>query len=83
MSEPLLGATTSAIQKPPAFDKLAWGPVRARRFADQTVDLWQEFLERLPHLPVAPSGSAAQVAEAVARSIPNEALPDDELFAYL
>jgi len=62
---------------------LDWEADRARRFADRTVDLWQEFLERLPSLPVSGSWSGEQVAEAVVRPIPEEPLPEDELFEYL
>jgi aromatic-L-amino-acid decarboxylase len=62
---------------------LDWEADRARRFADRTVDLWQEFLERLPSLPVSGSWSGEQVAAAVVRPIPEEPLPEDELFEYL
>ncbi len=62
---------------------LAWDAARAREFADRTLDLWEEFLGRLPDLPVARRWSSAQVQEAVVRAVPEDPLPDDELFAYL
>ena len=72
----------AAIPPPPVPD-LDWDPVRARRFADRTVELWEEFLKRLPTLPVAGSWNAREVASAIRRPVPEEGLPDDELFDYL
>jgi glutamate/tyrosine decarboxylase-like PLP-dependent enzyme len=68
---------------PAPIRDLAWSADRARAFTDRAVDLWQEFLERLPDLPVGTSANATEVAEAVALAVPAEPLPDDELFAYL
>jgi aromatic-L-amino-acid/L-tryptophan decarboxylase len=78
--EPDQEATSPAPEPVP---DLAWGADRARRFADRAVDLWQEFLERLPSLPVSGSWSSEQVAAGVIRPVPEEPLPDDELFDYL
>lgn len=75
--------TGGAAAAPEPVRDLNWDPPRARAFADRTLDLWQEFLERLPDLPVAGRANEAQVREAVARDVPEEPLPDDELFAYL
>ncbi|MGH2556472.1 MAG: pyridoxal-dependent decarboxylase, partial [Actinomycetota bacterium] len=73
-----------APPRPPApVPDLAWGADRARQFADRAVDLWQEFLQRLPSLPVSGSWSTEQVAQGVARPIPEEPMSDDELFDYL
>jgi len=69
---------------PPApFPNLDWPPDRARRFGEQTLDLWEEFLAKLPSLPVAGSWNQRQVARGVARQVPEEPLSDEELFAYL
>jgi glutamate/tyrosine decarboxylase-like PLP-dependent enzyme len=75
--------SAGTTEAPAPITDLAWSPTRAREFADQAVGLWQEFLARLPDLPVAPSANVAQVAAAVTRAVPEEPLPDDELFAHL
>ena len=62
---------------------LDWQPEQARAFADRAVDLWTEFLTRLPSLPVAGRWTSAEVAEAACRPVPEEGLSDDELFGYL
>src|SRR5919106_391534 len=82
----MLSAVTAdqAKAQPPApVADLAWDADRARRFADRAVDLWQEFLQRLPSLPVSGSWSTEQVAAGVAHPIPEEPTSDDELFDYL
>jgi aromatic-L-amino-acid decarboxylase len=68
---------------PDPVPDLAWEPDRARAFADRTVDLWQEFLERLPSLLVSGSWTSEQVAAGVIRAVPEEPLSEDELFDYL
>jgi aromatic-L-amino-acid/L-tryptophan decarboxylase len=74
---------TGAVRPPDPVPDLAWDPDRARRFADQTVDLWTELLKRLPSLPVSGSWNTEQVAAGVVRPIPDEPLSEDELFEYL
>jgi len=69
--------------RPEPVRDLAWEPKRGREFADQAVDLWQEFLEQLPGLPVGRLLPSESVRDAVAIPIPDEPMPDDELFAYL
>jgi aromatic-L-amino-acid decarboxylase len=69
--------------RPEPVAELDWDPHRARRFAERTVDLWEEWLRRLPDLPIHPGEQPADVRVAVARDVPDEPLPDDELFAYL
>src|SRR5438128_2198342 len=68
---------------PPPLPDLAWDSGRARRFGERTLDLWEEFLRRLPSLPVAGGWTSAQVRAAVTRPVPEEPLPEDELFDYL
>jgi glutamate/tyrosine decarboxylase-like PLP-dependent enzyme len=70
-------------ERPEPVRDLAWDAKRARAFADQTVDLWQEFLERLPSLPVSGRWTAEQIRDSVAIPVPDDPLSDDELFAYL
>jgi glutamate/tyrosine decarboxylase-like PLP-dependent enzyme len=71
------------IERPDPLPDLDWDPKRARAFADRTVDLWEELLQRLPDLPVARRWTAEQVREALAVPVPDEPMPEDELFAYL
>jgi glutamate/tyrosine decarboxylase-like PLP-dependent enzyme len=72
-----------AAPRPEPVRDLDWDPRRARDFADRTLDIWQELLDRLPSLPVATPANEQQVREAMAHSIPDDPLPDDELFDYL
>jgi aromatic-L-amino-acid decarboxylase len=62
---------------------LDWDADRSRRFADRTVQLWNRWLGRLPDLPVSPGVTPAQVRDALTRDIPDEPMPEDELFAHL
>jgi aromatic-L-amino-acid/L-tryptophan decarboxylase len=78
-----MGADEGPATPPEPVPDLAWEPDRARAFADRTVDLWQEFLERLPSLPVSGSWNSEQVAAGVVRAVPDEPLSDDDLFGYL
>ncbi len=75
--------SNTEAQPPEAQTDLAWDSSRARQFADQAVDLWQEFLEALPGLPIGTSSGQSQIAEAVRLPIQDEPMPDDELFTYL
>jgi len=68
---------------PEPFRDLDWDPQRARAFADRTVDLWQELLERLPEMSITHGEDWGTVRDAVTREIPEGPLGDDELFAYL
>jgi aromatic-L-amino-acid/L-tryptophan decarboxylase len=69
---------------PPApVPDLDWDPARARAFAERALDLWTEYLERLPDLPVAHDAGEDEVRAAVALPVPEEPMPEDELAAYL
>lgn len=68
---------------PDPVPDLDWDPKRARAFADGTVDIWAELLERLSDLPVRRGWSADDVRDAVAIPVPEEPMPDEELLAYL
>ena len=70
-------------EPPEPVRDLDWGADQARHFADRAVDLWQEFLERLPSLPVSGAWSSGQVAAGVIHSVPDEPLSEDDLFDYL
>src|SRR6266542_1411641 len=70
-------------EPPEPVRDLDWAADQARHFADRAVDLWQEFLERLPSLPVSGAWSSGQVAAGVIHSVPDEPLSEDDLFDYL
>jgi aromatic-L-amino-acid decarboxylase len=71
------------IRPPRSVPDLAWEPQRARRFGERVLDLWEEFLGRLPDLPVTGAWGEKEVRDAVHRDVPDEPLSDDELFGYL
>ena len=62
---------------------LDWPPERAGELGRDAVALWEEWLRALPGLPIAPSESASQIREKVAREIPDEPLGRGELLAHL
>ena len=65
-------------ERPEPVPELNWAPKAARRFADRTADLWEELLERLPDLPVAPHQTEAEVRAAVAVEVPDGTPPDQD-----
>ncbi|MGZ4147719.1 MAG: pyridoxal phosphate-dependent decarboxylase family protein, partial [Actinomycetota bacterium] len=69
--------------RPSPLPDLAWDAERAGRFGRRTVELWRDWLARLPELPVWHAGTAAQVRKAVALDVPAAPMPEDDLFAYL
>ena len=72
-------------ERPEPVRRPGLGARRAReRSPTATADLWQELLERLPRR-CRSSGrwTAEEVRDAVAIDVPDEPMPDDELFAYL
>lgn len=62
---------------------LDWSPGRARAFADGVAGLYEEFLARLPELPITRGRTAPEVREAVAIDVPEEPTSDEDLLAYL
>ena len=70
-------------ERPSPVTDLDWDPERSRAFADRAVDMWEEFLERLPDLPVSGRWTAKEIHDAVALDVPDEPMSDDALFAYL
>lgn len=69
--------------RPSPVRDLDWAPERAAAFGRRAVDLWEELLRRLPDLPVTHGRPANEVHDAVALPVPEDPLPDDELFAHL
>ena len=70
-------------EPPPPFGDLDWSPERARRFTGRVADLYEEFLTRLPELPIAHGRPAPAVREAVAIDVPEEPMAEDDLLDYL
>jgi aromatic-L-amino-acid/L-tryptophan decarboxylase len=71
------------IDRPNPFQELNWNPDRAHNFGERIVDLWTEWLEKLPSLPVDPGKRQTEVAREVGLEIPAEPMSDDELFAHM
>jgi len=68
---------------PEPVQSLNWDPERARAFGDRIVELWSEFLTRLPELPVAKHDDAGVVRRGVVASIPEEPLDDGAIVDHL
>ncbi len=69
--------------QPEPFRDLDLEPKRVRALVDAAGDLLQEYLERLPSLPVDRGRAAEEVRKRVALDIPEEGLSDQELIDYL
>jgi glutamate/tyrosine decarboxylase-like PLP-dependent enzyme len=70
-------------ERPEPLRDLDWGPDRARAFTDAVAAIYQEYLERLPELPINRGRTSPEVREAVAIDVPEEPMADDELLGYL
>ena len=70
-------------ERPEPVADLDWDPDRARAFVDRAADLYEELLTRLRELPITHGRSADEVRDAVAIDVPEEPMPDEDLFAYL
>ena len=68
---------------PAPVTDLAWSAEQAHELGSQVLDLWTEWLERLPSLPVTREYTPAEVAPAVALPVPEEPMPVDALVAHL
>lgn len=69
--------------RPEPMRDLDLEPKRVRSLVDAAGALFEEYLERLPSLPVDRPRSVAEVKAEVAREIPEEGLSDEDLIAYL
>jgi len=78
-----LGGGEVVTEAPEPFRDLDWDPQRSGAFTDRAAALYGEFLRRLPDLPVNRGRTAEEVRPAVAIDVPEDPMPDDELFAYL
>ncbi|MPZ91986.1 MAG: aspartate aminotransferase family protein [Actinobacteria bacterium] len=71
------------VNPPEPFPDLDWSPERARALGDAALEMYEEWLRRLPDLPVDRGRNAAEVSEAVHLDVPAEGLRDEELLEYL
>jgi len=69
------------MSAPEPFRDLDWDPKRARELGERALDLWVEFLEKLPSLPIDRGERADAVRAAVTLDVPDEPMPLDELMA--
>ncbi len=70
-------------ERPEPLRDLDWPPERARAFTGKVADLYGDLLERLPEMPVGRDWRRAEVREALARPVPEDPMPEDELIEYL
>ena len=70
-------------ERPAPVRDLDWDPSRARAFTDRTADIVEELLTRLRDEPVGRRWTEQQVREAVTRAVPDDPMPEEEIFAYL
>jgi glutamate/tyrosine decarboxylase-like PLP-dependent enzyme len=69
--------------RPESVTDLDWSPEQARALGDDALDIWQEWLRRLPELPVNRAHTAEEVRAAVTFDVPAEPLSADRLRGYL
>ncbi len=71
------------VERPAPVRDLDWAPKRARIFTDRVADLYEELLTQLRDLPVSRDWGTEEVRGAVAVPVPDDPMPEDELFEYL
>ncbi len=71
------------VPPPEPVRDLDWDADRAGEFGADVLELWEEFLHRLPELPVSRSWTVDQVREAVAIPVPDAPMPVGEIRRYL
>lgn len=70
-------------ERPDPVPDLDWDPARARELGEEVVELWAEFLARLPELPVGRDLDARAVREGLDLQVPEDGLSNAELAARL
>jgi glutamate/tyrosine decarboxylase-like PLP-dependent enzyme len=72
------------VERPEPFQDLNWEPERARHLGERVLDLWEEFLAKLPDMPVTSREFTEQrVREGIVIPVPEEPLEEDELVDHL
>ena len=71
-------------ERPEPFQDLNWEPARARAFGDRVLDLWEEFLAKLPELPVTSRGFTEKaVHDGVVIPVPDGPMTEDDLVDHI
>src|SRR5438445_5482756 len=71
-------------ERPEPFQALNWEPARARAFGDRVLDLWEEFLAKLPELPVTSRGFTEKaVHDGVVIPVPDGPMTEDDLVDHI
>lgn len=71
------------VRRPQPIPDFDWPEERARRFADQVLDLWIGYLEALPGLPVSRPITPTEVRRALLPEVPERAMSDEDIFSHL
>lgn len=71
------------MRRPEPLADLDWSSERARAFGQTALDLWVEYLQKLPDLPVAHPHTPRETRAAVSRAVPDRPAGDDEVFDHL
>jgi glutamate/tyrosine decarboxylase-like PLP-dependent enzyme len=74
---------TSEVSAPEPFRDLDWDAARAEAFTNRVTSLWTELLATLPERRIAPGAGASAVRAALSLEVPDDPMPDDELFEHL
>ncbi len=75
MADRVARARDLGVVRPDPVDDLDWEPSRATALGHDAVDLWGEFLQRLPDLPIHRGHATDDVAAAMAWEVPDA--PED------
>ena len=78
---PGLSWVPMAIPPEPLRD-LDWSSDQARNLGEGALDLWMDFLETLPRLPIDRALTVGKVKRAVLREVPGNPVPVEELLTY-
>src|SRR5437588_7930736 len=71
-------------EKPEPVQDLNWDPARARGFGERVLDLWEEFLAKLPDLQVTSRQFTEKaVHDGVVLPVPDAPLSEDELVNHI
>jgi aromatic-L-amino-acid/L-tryptophan decarboxylase len=71
------------VLRPEPLPDLDWSVDRARSFGQEALELWADYLGKLPDLPVAHHQTPAEARAALTRPVPDQPVSDQELFDHL
>src|SRR5690606_8923210 len=73
----------AGMHRPEPIPDLDWAPHRAKEFGRAASELWMEYLQKLPDLPVARDTTPAETRAALSAAVPDDPVDDGALFAGL